>query len=458
MSSLLAQVSVSFATLTSLLILILYPLLLHRMRDSALRAVAFTCRKSHQVFQPALLENVTIGFRQILSFHSYLANSARSGEMIRSMTFKDTLNMSDEERAALIWKLATLSSRNPTQRNVATHAFAGLSELMASIFRGLVSLRTLVIEDIVFIPSSLKQLACFSTSLKKVHIAYSKPSASGPRPLNARNVAWLMTFSVIHEACLGFTLSSDDLKFLTEWHQTFSGLSKVKKLALAVEFVYRDSDQQTWWGLPKERNSNYLGGNEKTEAVGLILSSVNHLECLEICPLISGETNPGDTTLLGLRCLSRMYKSSSSLLHLRLPNFPITNSKDDQLSLPFRALRVFTLDRNLLYALINRNLTLPICLKKIVLPHYYVSDDPTLSLIEDGGIIQILRSQFLPHLEEIIIPSAAIGVSGKGLTLSETSKEVMKAWAKRRQELEKDPIFKDGKVKLTKFSPGEISE
>lgn len=59
----------------------------------------------------------------------------------------------------------------------------------------------------------------------------------------------------------------------------------------------------------------------------------------------------------------------------------------------------------------------------------------------------------MPNLKEVVVPSAAIGYDGELFDSVEWSKE-LEVWANRREELEREPIFKTGQVKLRKVDVG----
>lgn len=58
-----------------------------RVRDSALRAVALSCRKLHSVYRPKLLSDVTIDNMNLLKLYLALVRDRQSGTLVRSVTF-----------------------------------------------------------------------------------------------------------------------------------------------------------------------------------------------------------------------------------------------------------------------------------------------------------------------------------------------------------------------------------
>lgn len=96
-------------------------------------------------------------------------------------------------------------------------------------------------------------------------------------------------------------------------------------------------------------------------------------------------------------------------------------------------------------------------LERLVLPHHLTSAGGSLEFCEEELLAQVVRDQVLPHLKEVVVPLAAIGVDGKGLDSSEQSKE-LEIWTDRREKLESEQVFKSGKVELRKVGPGLKSE
>jgi len=58
-------------------------------------------------------------------------------------------------------------------------------------------------------------------------------------------------------------MTAYDVKYLTEFSHTFSGLSNVKDLAIRVASEFDPSKRKTWWGLPSEKDKQWEGGNKK---------------------------------------------------------------------------------------------------------------------------------------------------------------------------------------------------
>lgn len=265
--SLLARLSFSLATLTFALILILHLPSLLRMRDPALRAVAFTCRKSHQVFQPALLENVTLDFGQFFSFCQALLGNQGYGCSIESLTFNPIGTIQEEQQGIMYSSLASLlEAGSIVSVDPNEPILDPVFQCKALAFQRLVSLQSLVILHSLLTPLSLKDLSCFPNSLKRLYLPFSHSSSSAKAqapPLNAKNVVWLLSFGKLSEACLGLTISTSDLDFLVEHHQAFERTSNIKKLSLCFRFVHKESDRRTWWRTSRSRYIELENGRQK---------------------------------------------------------------------------------------------------------------------------------------------------------------------------------------------------
>jgi len=114
-------------------------------------------------------------------------------------------------------------------------------------------------------------------------------------------------------AAFGFTMSSvEDFNFLSEFKSYFKGFSNVTRLALSVRFDYAISDKRTWWGLPREQEKEWIGGNKKTEAIWNLLQVTKELSSLELSINKNQFRNVGDNTELHPSCLSSLHQSFNS--------------------------------------------------------------------------------------------------------------------------------------------------
>lgn len=189
----------------------------------------------------------------------FLANNTHHGQSVKSIRFEEIRPVREEEKQSLGFQLASISQLPGYSEDVTDRSIDGAFEGADYLYFKLVSLQTLIINQSILIPRNFRRLRCFESSLKKVWIAlvdHSTPELG--RPLNAKNVIWLLSFGSIHEAALGFKLSVLDWDFLVEHHSAFAKTSKVKKLSLRIRFVFEKSDMRTWWELStKELKRGY---------------------------------------------------------------------------------------------------------------------------------------------------------------------------------------------------------
>lgn len=251
-----------------------------------------------------LLESVTLDVRHFSSFYQALTETPGFGLSIQSLRL-DPMDTTREEGQYIInSQLASISKHRSIEHSEdSTDLTDNFLEFQRLLFSRLSSLQSLTIIQQASTPRSLKGLSCFPNSLKKLYISFfglSSPDQYASPPLNAKNVIWLLSFGLLQEACLGMTISTSDFGYLSEHHQAFGGTSKIKKLSICFYFVYKDSDQRTWWGTSRERSMKLNSANMKTEALKLLLSvvSVSRLECLELYPWVQQRLNLGDDTVL----------------------------------------------------------------------------------------------------------------------------------------------------------------
>lgn len=305
-----------------------------------------------------------------------------------------------------------------------------------------------------------------NSSLKRLYIQLWDEGAYNLNlNVNARNATWLLIFCRrIEMASLGFQMSVEDSRYLSEFAETFAGLSSVKKLAIKVHFVYKEEEKKTWWGGPEEEHEeNLKGGSRKNESIINFLQSTNKLDALEIY-VPSSEVRDGDYSQVSLNCLTALPRSFQSLRHLRLLGAIIG---EESLSLrnpySFQVLRVLTLDWGLMYAF--SFLDLPQSIEILCLPHYLIrpaesaQEDELEELEEfeefeeDKLIRDMIDHEFQPGfdcLKEVVVPSRPIGPDGEHTDLPHR----MTLWSNKRRELERANVFRSGKVKLTTLEVG----
>lgn len=171
-----------------------------------------------------------------------------------------------------------------------------------SLFRKMPILRRVIIED----PTSMFPLVdgslnFLSHSLKRLRIA----SQTYPdRGITATKACWLLTFCpMLLQAVLGFTISIEDHQFLKEHSEAFERKSNVREIASEFAFHWTREDQRTWWGFPGEESKTWEGGNQKSEAISLLLKIIKDLSSCEISVHHVG-ARPGDRSPAFTACIS----------------------------------------------------------------------------------------------------------------------------------------------------------
>lgn len=165
---------------------------LFRLRDSTLRAVALSCRRSRHFYQPVLWQNVTLDLKNLFPVYQALKRDEGYASSIRFLHFRYTEVINMEDTHLINCQIISASSLN--SKDVDAELLNGMLEILKVVYEKLVYLQSLVIMNGAFIPPSFKQLSCFSTMLKKLFIPLlnHSPSHSGLGvPLNARNFSTL---------------------------------------------------------------------------------------------------------------------------------------------------------------------------------------------------------------------------------------------------------------------------
>lgn len=256
-------------------------------------------------------------------------------------------------------------------------------------------------------------------------------------------------------------MSVEDFKYLSEFAETFSGLSSVKKLAIRIEFIHLEEEKKTWWGTLEEENGTYKGGNRKTESVMNFLQSTNQLDALEIF-IDPSNVREGDHSQVLLDCLSALPRSRNSLRHLRLlGGITVQESHSLWNAGFFQVLRVLTMDANAMIAF--SHFDLPQSIEILHLPYYFIGqaesapEDEEEEFQEYKLIRDMIDHKCQPRfdcLKEVVLPSSLIGFDGERIV----SPQWTQLWAQSRRELERSNVIQTGKVKLRTVEVGENGE
>lgn len=218
----------------------------------------------------------------------------------------------------------TLSSSAPsTDRKL-----KALEIIAERILERLDRLQTLIIQDPSFAIFRFQSISLDGrrilhpvlNTIKKLHVTIGTGEYR-EKSLSARNGIFLLMFCPhLRIASLGIAFDAvEDGKYLAEYKQVFKGKSKVRELALRIDYVYDSNVKKSWWGLPTEAHKTWKGGDRKSEYLYNFLSVCSsNLVSLELCPQHADETNPGDKSSPSIGCLGGMKDSFKSLRHLRL--------------------------------------------------------------------------------------------------------------------------------------------
>lgn len=455
--------------------------LTNRARDSTLRAAALTSTKSLQIYLPSLLKNVTISIYSIPGFYQMLQRDTNGlGRTVQSLHIEyidDPYEVEEGVRheAHSFWIALSDVSPFPQGPNAQlslsmfqTSLGQSREKAAQTIYHALKNLETLILEDpaLIFsfqlrINGKLVQHQFLINSLKKLYVLRSNAPSHNRYDLSAINSIWLLLFLPhLKEAALGVSITTEDLKLLSELNEAFTGLSNVEKLALDLRFDWVEEDRRTWWGVAGESSQILSGENKKTEVVHRMLSVLNPrvFQCLELFNNLGDVSQRrGDETHLTSSCFLRLDKSFRLVKHLRLIGFGCgRNSSPSNCFLCLESLRILSLDYYALFTFVHfkRQLLLPTNIEIICLPFYSprkIEENTTSH--EEKLLADFLESNALPNLKEVIIPSNRIGGDGKPV---ETQHE--KVWTQSRRALERLEIFRCVKVRMRMVQAGEKSQ
>lgn len=399
------------------------------------------------------------------------------GSKVKSFHFKPPSSESSQAAKAEAWTYFVAASdlqfifNDPKQQEEAASEARydqGSEKVAQKVFNRLKNLETLILEDLTFIFSfqlqidgKLTQHTFLTSSLRKLYIPRVNSKMFTRLNLSSMNVIWLLIFIPhLKEAALGVSVTLECLKVLSELSETFTGLSKVEKLALDIGFDFVEADRRTWWGVAGDPSESLLGESKKTESVHRMLSVLNAsmVQCLELSKnLRDSYQRRGDFTYLTSSCFLSLKRPFRSVKHLRLFGFGSGRNSPISNDLSYlENLRILALDYYALFTLLHSShqLLLPTSIEILCLPFYSGRTTTTITAPDEEKVLaDLIESNALHNLKEVVIPSNRIGPSAKPL---ETQHE--KIWTESRRALERLEIFKSGKVRLRTVQPGEKSE
>lgn len=271
-----------------------------------------------------------------------------------------------------------------------------MTPMVEFVYESLSNIHTLIVHQPAFIfPFQTKTslgkqapLRFFTHSLRKLFVTMW---SSNDCNFKARNVVWLLVNCLqLTEASLGCLIEIEDSKFLSDHAEAFSGLSNVRRLALAVSFT-----REEWEG---GANRSLVGGNRKTQAVYNLLRVTKNLLCLE---LNNHDLPRYDFTTLNSSCYSGLHKTSPSIVHLRL--FGIGPNLEDIMASSFslpQSLRVFSTDWAMLLNLSRvPGIKLPTGLETLWMPFHTAVDAK-----EDRNLTDLFNSRTSSNLKLLLLP------------------------------------------------------
>lgn len=434
----------------------------NRARDDALNSAAHACSQSWQIWNQYALRNSTLDIYDLWNgrhlFLTGLERSEDAGSRIKTIRFE--VRRSRTQQQIRLIDFAQLSNLPISVRKEAREK-DGRFKAVQMFYEKLVNLEELIILHPSFMLLSFVQkvdgksvpLPFLSHSLKRLYISKFERGTIRA-PLTAKNVAWLLLFcqNLFEAAFGGLEFSVQDCRFLLDHSQAYEGLSKIKRLALSIEFVFDQSKMSTWWGLGLTSSGRDLS---KNNAVIHLLRMTDQLTSLEVF-FNDAARNPRDETYLSSNFTSSLHSSFSSLKHLRLGGIqcdPDNPSSTDYSK--FTALTIMTLDHLVFQNLLNSSVKLPTTLTTFILPFYcFFPEDRSFDHFkEDTNLAVILRTRDLPDFLQIVLPSKPL-VGG-----FEYAPASFKAdWDRKRSALKKEAMITSGKVSLREIEPGELSE
>lgn len=356
---------------------------------------------------------------------------------------------------AQIYDFSSFTDEDP---NIQTEA--GLRELIQTVYEKLDCLQVVVIAEsrLAFAlrkRGSLSPLPFLTQSLKKLFVEKPQQSFIG-FAISATNVICLMCFCEnLRQLSIGFVVTfPKDYRFLSEFYESFAGVSKVREIAILPEFIQDPKMVGDWWARPTGNEEKWKGNNKKSEALFYLLSATSQLYSFEL----AGNDLDGDRDSIILSCTRGLQRSFTTLTHFglfglnHLFDTPST-SKD---LLVFKNSSHFTLDLKILNRLfVRRKENFFPGLQTVALAFYFPLDHNALHerFLEDRFLADLISESVLfSSVKELIVPNEPLNHDGQVL------KENRANWDRSREYLENSVRLKSGEVTLTRWSLENDSE
>lgn len=335
---------------------------------------------------------------------------------------------------------------------------------MEKIFNAIKNVETIVVEDSFYMFPFVQEvdkkhiiLPALVNNLKnlRIHRSYMKRFQ-----LRAKKAIWLLLFCPhLKQASLSFEIYSDDVDFLEEYGEVFRSKSRVKDLAINVEFCVGKLWEHE--SLENFKRRGKTGPNVKTESLTNFLKVTFELESFEFWSRTNLESESGEPPA-SCDCLFSLSSSFSTLKYARILELSFQNPRGPDegyfLYSNFKSLKRLSVNGETFRIISYESKPiLPDSLEVLEIPFYDFSRFAETGQVirEDGRLSVMLElNPIPPNLREINIPLKAYDQDFK----EATSDLAMKSWRAGRARLESRPIIREGRIKLTKSLPGEKGE
>lgn len=234
----------------------------------------------------------------------------------------------------------------------------------------------------------------------------------GGNSINARNAVWILVFCPhLVKANLGFAVSLQDYRFLTEYSCNFKRLSNVKESSIKFGLIHDELRQRKFWGLPGEESKTWMSGSKKITAIGSLLQVTKKLVYLEISEGDTHDTQDQSEFHTGSLCY--LTETFNHLRHLRGMGIGSNHKYGIDLTI-FKNLRVLSVELSTLFELFQwKVIHLPSSIEVISLEFYTPFAVPLEEFKEEVMIASALNSKTFANLKQITVPKNPVSVAGE---------------------------------------------
>lgn len=225
--------------------------------------MALSSSKSYRLMLPYLLRDVTLAnFSKVDSLSQLLEKSPELGNHIKHLTKVDHKQRMDPKKDVKMIDIITKAwDRISRLKQRETSFEEVMLEPKRFILENCRNLETLVlVEGMYALPLrglNWVPFPFFSGSLKRF-VSVQGPAGT---QISCQNVIWVLSFCTsLQEAALSFSINLESFNYLTEFLDTFRGLSKIRKLAIEPVFLYDSfvSNEGVWKGRLKKERKMFL--------------------------------------------------------------------------------------------------------------------------------------------------------------------------------------------------------